>query len=144
MNQINHNEIHELNRALKGEHMAIESFDHYIQDIDDMELKKHFQDMQQQHKFHAIQIAERIQQLGGNPVNSSGMVGIMAEVKHAVSPKKYIDGSVLKTALEGERIGLGGYDDIMNKVKDETNKQLLNEMLIENVKIIDRLNEYMQ
>lgn len=141
---MNQNEIHELNRALKGEHMAIESFDHYIQDIDDSNMKKHFQDIQQQHKFHAIQIAERIQQLGGNPANTSGIGGIVAEVKHAVSPKKYIDGSILKSALEGEKIGLGGYDDIMSKVKDETNKKLLQEMLIDNVKIVEDLNKYMQ
>lgn len=136
------NEIYELNRALKGEHMAIESFDHYIQDIDNHDLKKRMQDIQQTHKFHAIQISERIQQLGGNPANASGVLGVMAEVKFAVSPKKYIDGSVLKSALEGEKLGLGAYDDIMTKLKDETNKQLVQEMLIDNVKIVSELNKY--
>lgn len=139
-----HNEIHELNRALKGEHMAIESFDHYIQDIDDENLKKRMQDMQQQHKFHAIQISERIQQLGGNPANTSGMTGVMAEMKFKVSPKKYIDGSIVKTALEGEKIGLGGYDDIISKLQDDENKKLAQEMLIDNVKIVEELNKYMQ
>lgn len=138
---MNHNDIKELNTALKGEHMAIESFDHFIQDTKDENVKRHLMDMQQQHQFHAIQLSERIQQLGGNPVNTSGMPGIIAEVKHKISPNRYIDHSIIKTAIEGEEIGLQAYGDIFANLSDPANKKLTEEMIIDNVRIVEGLNE---
>lgn len=138
---MNNNDIKELNMALKGEHMAIEGFDHYIHDTKDEAAKKVLVDIQQQHQFHAIQLSERIHQLGGNPANTSGMIGIVSELKHKVSPKKYIDNSIIKTAIEGEEIGIQAYGDIMSRLKDGENQKLAEEMLIENVRIVEKLNE---
>lgn len=140
---MNNNDVKELNTALKGEHMAIDSFDHYIHDTRNEALKKKLMDMQQQHQFHAMQLSERIQQLGGNPANSSGITGFMAEIKHKVSPKKYIDGNIVKTAKEGEEIGLEAYGEILSKLSDPANKQLAKEMLEDNVKIVESLNNLM-
>jgi len=138
---MNRNDIRELNTALKGEHMAIESFDHYIKDTEDEETKKKLMDMQQQHQFHAIQLSERIQQLGGNPAHTSGLPGIMAEVKHKVTPKKYINNSIIKTAAAGEEIGIQAYGEIMVNLSDASNQKLAEEMLIENVRIVEKLNQ---
>lgn len=138
------NELMGLNKALKGEHMAIESFDHYIQDMNDPELKKKLMDMQQQHKFHAIQLSERIQQLGGNPVNTSGIVGAAAEVWFKLTPKKYMNGNIIESAYHGEKMGLNSYMDIMHTLCDQTNKDLIKEMMNDNVKIIEDLNSHMQ
>lgn len=138
---MNNNDIKELNLALKGEHMAIEGFDHYIHDMKDEDTKKTLMDIQQQHQFHAIQLSERIHQLGGNPANTSGMPGLMSEVKHKISPKKYIDNNIIKTAIEGEEIGIQAYGDIMARLKDGSNQKLAEEMLIESVRIVEKLNE---
>ncbi|WP_081954334.1 DUF2383 domain-containing protein [Neobacillus niacini] len=43
--------------------MGIRSFEHYIQKVDDDELKRRFQSMQQEVKLHAHKLAERIQNL---------------------------------------------------------------------------------
>ena len=37
--------IEELNTLLRGTYMGIRSFEHYIQKLDDDEIKKHFQSM---------------------------------------------------------------------------------------------------
>jgi bacterioferritin len=138
---MNNSDVKQLNTALKGEHMAIESFDHYINDAKETDTKKKLMDMQQQHQFHAIQLSERIQQLGGNPTHTSGVAGVMAEVKHTISPKKYIDNSIIKTAVEGEEIGIQAYGEIMANLSDAANQKLAEEMLIENVRIVEKLNE---
>lgn len=138
---MNNNDIKELNTALKGEHMAIESFDHYINDAKDADTKKKLIDMQQQHQFHAIQLSERIQQLGGNPVNSGGLTGIMAEVKHKISPNKYIENNMFKSAVKGEEIGIQSYGEIMAHLSDASNQRLAEEMMIENIRIVEKLNE---
>ena len=140
---MNHNDIKELNTALKGEYMAVEGFDHYIQDIGDKDLKKKLMDMQQQHQFHTIQLSERIQQLGGNPVNSSGVAGFMVEAKQKITPKKYIDNNIIKTAIEGEEIGLEAYGEIVAKLSDPDNQKLAKEMLVDCVHIMEELNTYM-
>jgi hypothetical protein len=45
--------------------MGIRSLEHYIQKVDDEDLKKNFQSMQQEVKLVAQKLAERIQNLGG-------------------------------------------------------------------------------
>lgn len=138
---MNNNDIKELNTALKGEHMAIESFDYYIQDAKDEDTKKKLMDMQQQHQFHAIQLSERIQQLGGNPLNSSGVTGIMAEIKNKVTPKKYVDNNMIKSIMQGEELGIQSYGEIMANLNDGSNQKLAEEMLIESVRIVEKLNQ---
>ena len=135
------NDIKELNTALKGEHMAIESFDYYIQDAKDEDTKKSLMDIQQQHKFHAMQLSERIQHLGGNPVNSSGVTGVMAELKNKVTPKKYVDNNMIKSIVQGEELGIQAYGDIMANMSDASNQKLTEEMLIESVRIVEKLNQ---
>ena len=64
--------IKELNAFLKGEYMAIDSYDIFIQ-------KANNQRIQQEHKLHALQISERIQNLGGRPVSGLSIIGKIAE-----------------------------------------------------------------
>ncbi len=138
---MNNNDIKELNTALKGEHMAIESFDHFIEDAKDEYTKKSLMDIQQQHQFHAIQLSERIEQLGGDPLNTSGVLGIITEVKHKIAPKKYIDNNMIKSAVQGEEMGIQAYGEIMANLSDASNQKLAEEMLIESVRIVEKLNQ---
>jgi bacterioferritin (cytochrome b1) len=67
--------INELNALLKGEHMAIDGYEKYIQNVNDPNIKGELQKIQQEHKMHAIKISERIQSLGGRPVDGVGVMG---------------------------------------------------------------------
>lgn len=140
---MNDKDIKALNTALKGEHIAIESFDHYIGDTKDEATKKNLMDIQQQHQFHAIQLSERIQQLGGNPLNTSGVTGIIAEIKYKVTPDKYIENNIIKTAVQGEEMGIQAYGEIMANLSDASNQKLAEEMLVESVRIVEKLNNMM-
>jgi bacterioferritin len=135
------NDIKQLNTALKGEHMAVESFDHYIHDATDDTLRQQLQGIQQTHRTHASQLSVRIQQLGGNPVNTAGIAGAVAEVKMRISPKKYIDNNLLKSAIKGEEMGTKAYSNIISQLSDSSNKELAQGMLAENQGIIEELSK---
>lgn len=134
------NEIKYLNHILKGEFLDIENFDHFIQDTDDPALKKKLQDMQRKHQTHALQLTNRIQQLGGNPSNSAGMAGVISEIKQKALPKKYIDNNLMKHAIEGEEIGVRSYNEAIEKLQDPADKQLIQGMLADTKGIINELN----
>ena len=76
--------IEELNTLLRGTYMGIRSFEHYIQKLDDDEIKKHFQSMQQDTKQSAQKIAEQIQNLGGVPADDEGVSGSMHSFMHNI------------------------------------------------------------
>jgi bacterioferritin len=97
--------------------------------------------MQQQHQFHTMLLSERIEQLGGNPIHTSGMIGVMAEVKNKVIPKKYINNNLIKSAIEGEEMGIQSYSEIMANMSDPSNQRLTEEMMIENIRIVEKLEQ---
>lgn len=64
-----------LNAFLKGQYMGIHAYEHCIEKLKDPNIKKEFQNIQQDHKIHALKVAERIQNLWGIPVDNEGIVG---------------------------------------------------------------------
>ncbi|OLS40412.1 DUF2383 domain-containing protein [Bacillus sp. MRMR6] len=76
--------IEELNTLLRGTYMGIRSLEHYIQEVDNADLKKQLQSMQQEVKENAQKIAERIQNLGGVPADSEGFSGSMHSYMHKI------------------------------------------------------------
>ena len=69
------NVIHTLNHFLQGQYMGIHAYEQHIEKLMDPHIKKEFQNIQQDHKLHAMKVAERIQNLGGTPVDDEGIVG---------------------------------------------------------------------
>ena len=58
------NVIQTLNEFLQGQYMGIHAYEHHIEKLEDPNVKKEFQQIQQDHKLHAQKVAERIQNLG--------------------------------------------------------------------------------
>ncbi|WP_345240304.1 ferritin-like domain-containing protein [Pontibacillus salipaludis] len=67
--------IKTLNTFLKGQYMGVHAYEQYIKKLDDPMIKKEFQKIQQDHKQHAQQVAARIQDLNGTPVDDEGLIG---------------------------------------------------------------------
>ncbi|QST00860.1 ferritin-like domain-containing protein [Pontibacillus sp. ALD_SL1] len=67
--------IKTLNTFLKGQYMGVHAYEHYIKKLEDPSIKKEFQRIQQEHKQHAQQVATRIQDLNGTPVDDEGVIG---------------------------------------------------------------------
>lgn len=76
--------INELNAYLKGEYMAIDSYEKYIEKLHTPQAKEDMNSILKDHKEHAHMISERIKQLGGNPVQSVGISGKMGELMNSI------------------------------------------------------------
>jgi bacterioferritin len=136
------NVIKTLNEFLKGQYMGIRSYEHFIEKLEDESIKKEFQTMQQDHKQHALQIAERIQNLGGTPVNSEGLVGKIEGVLSQFQIPDTTEG-VIQSARKGESYyGIGMSEEIVRGDLDEDSRQLVEQILDKDrrhVQILDGL-----
>lgn len=127
---MNNTSINELNTLLKGEHMAIDGYEKYIQNVDDVNIKNQLQKIQQDHKQHAIKIAERIQNLGGKPVDGTSIMGKMAQIAtniKEIGKKNNIE--ILKEAYNGEDNGIKMGDEVVKGDLDQESRNLVNDIL---------------
>ncbi|MBK5431722.1 DUF2383 domain-containing protein [Bacillus sp. TH25] len=93
--------VNTLNAFLKGQYMGIHAYEHFIEKLKDPEIKKEFQRIQQDHKQHALKVAERIQNLGGVPVDDEGIVGsVQGWISQFTVPDT--KEGIVSSALKGE------------------------------------------
>ncbi|WP_214482175.1 DUF2383 domain-containing protein [Bacillus sp. SM2101] len=124
--------IKELNALLKGRYMGIHAYESYMQNVKDDELRKDLQQIQQNHKEHANLLAERIQNLGGKPVDNPGIVGNVKELVSEIKGFPDTKEGIVQGLIEGENtysikmsedIVRGDLDDeslkIVEKIIDE-------------------------
>ena len=121
--------IEELNTLLRGTYMGIRSFEHYIQKVDDEEMKKTFQSMQQDVKLNAQQIAERIQNLGGVPADDEGVSGSMHSFMHKVMLPDETN-KIIKDALEGlDNYGVQYSEELVKGDLDPESKKIAEKVI---------------
>lgn len=133
-------DIKHLNQALKGEHMAIIGYDHYIQHLQDPNIKSKFQDIQQKHHDHARLLAKTIQDANGNPVNTAGLMGWIQDNKYRFLPKSQNANDIIGNALEGEELGVKMLIELSEQISSEY-KSVMQTIIDENYLIIKNLNE---
>lgn len=119
--------------------MAIHAYDNYIKDIEDEKIKSAFQNLQKDHKQHALLIAERIQNLGGIPANDVGMKGKMAEIVQKMTGGTKELTSIIKDAIAGEQRGIKASEEILRGQLDEESLQLVKKVLNNDRKHIELL-----
>ncbi|OIJ18135.1 rubrerythrin family protein [Anaerobacillus alkalidiazotrophicus] len=120
--------IKELNEFLKGQYMGIHSYEHYIQKLEDSKIKKEFQQIQQEHKIHAMKVAKRIQNLGGKPVDDEGFVGSIQGFINQLNLPDTPEG-LIKGALKGEDFGIQMSEEIVKSDLDDESRELIEEIL---------------
>lgn len=135
--------IKELNQFLEGNFMAIHAYDKYIHHVDDVKIKEVLQQIQQNHKLHAALIAERIQNLGGLPVNDVGFTGTIAELINSLKSTK-ADDHILKDALAGEHRGIEKSKELLEGDLDPESLSLVKQILETDEQHIDLLNKLLQ
>lgn len=121
--------IEELNTLLRGTYMGIRSLEHYIQKVDDHEIKKNFQSMQQDIKLNAQKIAERIQNLGGVPADDEGVSGSMHSFMHKIMLPDDTR-KIIEDALEGvDTYGVHYSEELVKGDLDIESKQIAEEVI---------------
>ncbi|AJA47639.1 hypothetical protein CPAST_c15640 [Clostridium pasteurianum DSM 525 = ATCC 6013] len=136
--------IKELNAILKGEYMAIDSYEKYIKNITDADTKAEFQKIQKEHKRHAIKLAERIQILGGIPVSSVGVKGKVVETMSNIKDMgRKSTADYIRKAQHGEDTGIKMTSKIIKGDLDKDSLSLINSMLKEDENHVNILSEMM-
>lgn len=138
---MNSDVIKELNAFLKGQYMGIHSYENYIQKINNEDIKKELQQIQQDHKEHAAKVAERIQNLGGKPVDDEGFIGSMQQVMSQIKGIPDDTGQMLKNILKGEdTYGIQLSEEIVKGDLDDESRKLVEEILDHDRKHVKILN----
>ncbi|MBS4172981.1 ferritin-like domain-containing protein [Bacillus sp. FJAT-49736] len=121
--------VQTLNEFLKGQYMGIHAYEYHIQKLTDQDLKREFQRIQQEHKNHALKIAERIQNLGGKPVDDEGFIqSVESFLSQFMIPKTAV--GIIESALKGESYyGIRISEDIVRGDLDHESQLLIAEIL---------------
>ncbi|OLO37123.1 rubrerythrin family protein [Alkalihalophilus pseudofirmus] len=133
--------VEELNTLLRGTYMGIHSFEHYIQELDQADLKENFQAMQQELKENSSKIAERIQNLGGVPADSEGVSGSLHSFMHKVM-LPHDTQKIIEDAIEGmDKYGVQYSEKLVRGDLDDTSKQMVEEVINTNRKHVEKLRQ---
>jgi len=137
------NVVKELNAYLKGEYMAIKSYEKFIERIKETGVKQELQNIQQDHEKHAFKISERIRNLGGKPVKDAGYMGIMFDMKNLMKRNKDDTEFILEDAGRGEYRGIRMAEEIVKGDLDEQSKKLVNDLLNEDRSHVEKMRNLM-
>jgi bacterioferritin len=120
----------ELNTLLKGERMAVESYEKFIFAVDNEGIKSEFQNIQSRHRQHVEKLAERIRDIGGRPDYNTGITGVIANARLTMETKSMKDSfDILKRAYDGEDRGIAAAEEVITGNLDEESRQLVNNIL---------------
>ncbi|MDQ6598225.1 DUF2383 domain-containing protein [Bacillus salipaludis] len=126
---INKTVIEELNTLLRGTYMGIHGFEQYIQKLNNHDVKRNFQQIQQEQKQNAQKIAERIQNLGGVPADDEGISGSMISFMHKfMIPDN--ERRIIEQAIEGlDKYGVHYSAELIKGDLDSSSKQIADETI---------------
>ncbi|KAA9021768.1 DUF2383 domain-containing protein [Niallia endozanthoxylica] len=136
--------VDELNQFLEGNYMAIHAYENYINHCQDAELKHTLHQFQQEHKQHAQMTADRIQSLGGIPIDHLGLKGTIIEWIKNLTEKTNRDTHIVKDALAGEARGIEVSQKILKNDLDTESKQLVEKILNHDQQHVNVLKKLLQ
>lgn len=134
--------IDELNGFLKGRYMGIHQYGRLIERARDPALKEMLERFREHAELGAQNIARRIRQLGGEPVDGPGMLGELQlwMQKFGDAPEDARD--ILHDALVGEnKYGIHVSREMVAGDLDEESKRVVDTVLEEDQKRVDQLRE---
>jgi uncharacterized protein (TIGR02284 family) len=100
-------EIEVLNKILKGEYMAIGVYDTLASNLPAGSLREDLSSIQKDHERHAQVLTDYIRQRGGEPIDSAGMAGSMAEMMSRLRTLiKSDEQDIIRQLYDGEDQGL--------------------------------------
>ncbi|MTI81933.1 MAG: ferritin-like domain-containing protein [Firmicutes bacterium] len=120
-----------LNKVLNGEHMAIDTYSTVLNKIDNQILKEQLQKILHQHKKHAMDLSERIQDIGGKIDENLVLKGWLTETSLKIQCYSNINViDALMILYNGEDKGISTTEELLKHL-DEKNKELVQTNLSE-------------
>lgn len=137
--------VKELNAFLKGQYMGIHAYEEYIQRTKDAKIKQELQKIQQDHKTHAARVAERIQNLGGKPVDDEGLMGTIQQTIFKMKGIPRSTEEILRGVLKGEaEYGVQLSEEIVKGDLDPESQTMIRQILDKDRSHVDVLNNLLQ
>ena len=138
------NNVTALNKILKGEYMAIATYEKYLQKVKDDKLAAELNRILEDHKSHAFILSARVKELGEDPENT-GLGGVMLDFMTAVKTAVDTDSlDILKELYGGENKGIASALEIADKQLAEYDRQLVEEMMAEDYTHLKTLNNLIE
>lgn len=133
-NQVENNKevVATLNKVLKGEHMAIDTYDQYLDRIDDSQTKDLLQQFKEDHQKHASKLAQRIEDLGADPQENSGLSGLVSQTMMEIGDLLGMEPSeeeAVNKIYQGEDMGINLVEENLIEKLDKKSKDLVSEVL---------------
>lgn len=123
-------QINALNAVLRGEHMALDIYNIYIDKIDDKKLAEKMQKISNDHKNNAYKISSQISNLGANPEENRGMAGAMSRAMGNIKTMAVVDEvDILKHLYNGEDKGIAAALEVVQGDLNTESKKLIGEIL---------------
>lgn len=122
-------QIDTLNELLKGEHMAIHSYDKTKEIQQDNQVAEMLAQFEHDHQRHAEQLTQRIKDLGGTPEAGTGFSGVMANMTSVINSMRGPE-HLLRQIYDGEDKGVHAYEDRldeMDPLSQNTVRQIMQE-----------------
>jgi bacterioferritin (cytochrome b1) len=139
--------VRQLNSFLRGEISAAETYRMALDKLSDSQKTAAvaniglLREIQEEHGRAAQTIRDRIEELGGEPSDSSGAWGAWAQSVQGTM-NVFGDAAALKSLKEGEEHGLKDYQSGVNDI-DATSQQLIQNQLIpaqqRHINLLDQL-----
>lgn len=121
--------IKTLNKLLKGEYMAIYSYESVLPTMKSNKLRKKLNEILKDHKKHAAEITDRIIKLGGTPNSRTGIAGRMTKFKLKMQGVLRSNHSTLKRLYEGENKGIAMVREVAKGDLDQTSLEMITKMM---------------
>ncbi|WP_026476905.1 DUF2383 domain-containing protein [Alkaliphilus transvaalensis] len=126
---MNEPNIETLNQLLQGEHMAIKGYETVMSTLANNHLKTQLNGILEDHKRHAMEINDRIYKLGGDPKESTGVAGLMSDMKLKIEGIVRNDKIMLKELYKGEEMGVSSVKEIIKGDLDRGSLEMVEEIL---------------
>jgi len=122
-------DVAELNRLLRGEMAALDTYTQCIAKLEDGTTKQRLEGLRDSHRMRRDIIHNRVRLLGGTPDEHSGTWGAIASLFEG-GASAFGEQAALRALAEGEMHGLRRYDrlgDVSSPTRTFVNTQLLPE-----------------
>ncbi len=108
------NVVHALNRLLRGEISAVETYNMAMEKVGDDPGAAEIRQMRDDHREAANTLRQHVHQFGGEPDQDSGVWGGFAKAVQATA-KFFGDAGALRALKEGEEHGIKDFEDALNE-----------------------------
>lgn len=130
----------DLNTVYNGEQMAVDVYERIIKDVKDVELKQDLSKLMQDHLKHMQDIEVYMDFAGIKPSGEIPFADMFVSFKLMFENQFKTDDEILKTAAQGERMGIDTYRKIYPVIKNREARELLENIINKDQRIAERLD----